>query len=143
MLCIFRAICLIMGRRIYYIKKMLTMLLMLAMFMSLLTACDSETQTQDDISIGLNDSNDTTNIADSMELVYTPSEAYIMACLKLAPNVLKVAAVTKDNDPNGDLNTDTGYYSAVFFAVDLINQDVVYGESLIDKYTDAGGCIEA
>lgn len=76
-------------------------------------------------------------------LVNCPTEEYIIACLRATPNVVSIEAVTEDNDPNGDLNTDGGYYAAVFFSVDLIDQDEVYGEDLIDRGTDAGGCIEA
>ena len=72
-----------------------------------------------------------------------PTEADIISCLLETPNVLEAAAVTADNDPEGNLNTEDGYYAAIYFSVDLVNQDEISGENLISKGTDAGGCIEA
>lgn len=125
-------------------KKLIALLLAFIMSLCYLTACSSDT---DDVTssdtLDRSESSVDTNDSDDMELVYTPTEAYIIACLEATSNVIEIVAVTEDNDPNGELNTDGGYYSAVFFSVDLIEQDDVYGDDLIDKGTDAGGCIEA
>jgi hypothetical protein len=78
----------------------------------------------------------------NLDLVNKPSEAYVIECLKATPNIVNVAAVTKDNDPNGKLNTEGGYYSAIFFSTDFLDDKDLSGDDLIDEGTDAGGCIE-
>lgn len=125
-------------------KKLIALLLVFVMSLCCLTACGSDTSntTSSDILEGSESSVDA-NELDGMKLVDAPTEAYIIACLEATPNVVEIAAVTEDNDPNGELNTDNGYYAAVFFSVDLIDQDDILGDDLIDKGTDAGGCIEA
>lgn len=74
---------------------------------------------------------------------FFPTEEHIINCLQETPNVLGVAPVTEDNDPNDGLQKEDGYYSAVYFFVNLIDPDTIYGDTLIDKGTDAGGCVEA
>lgn len=76
------------------------------------------------------------------ELVNAPAEAYIIECLKKAPNVIDISAVTEDNDPNGHLNKAGGYTAQVYFSSDLINQNEIDGITVIDKGTDCGGSIE-
>ena len=78
----------------------------------------------------------------NLELVNQPSEAYVIECLKATPHIVNVAAVTKDNDPNGKLNKEGGYYSAIFFSTDFLDNKDLSGDDLIDEGTDAGGCIE-
>lgn len=75
-------------------------------------------------------------------LVDAPSEAYIIECLLMVPGIVDIAAVTEDNDPNGNLNKAGGYTSQVYFSSELIDQNSVYGTDLIDKATDSGGSIE-
>lgn len=118
-------------------KRILTGLLSLLLLSGLLTACAS-TSTED-----TGESTTMANTDPRVYLVNAPTEEYIITRLLETPNITEVAAVTEDNDPNGNLNTDGGYYSAVYFSVDLINQDDVFGDDLIDKGTDAGGCVEA
>ncbi len=89
-----------------------------------------------------NDSDNKTNNINS-PLVETPTQEYIIDCLLKTPNILEVVPVTEENDPNGDLGGEGGYYSSVYFSVDLIDQNQVSGDDLIAKGTDAGGCIEA
>ena len=50
--------------------------------------------------------------------------------------------VTEDNDPNKMLNIDGGYVSCVYFTLSSIPQEVVKGDTIIEKGTDAGGAIE-
>lgn len=71
-----------------------------------------------------------------------PTEEFIIAGLREIPNIVDIAAATEYNDPNGQLNKEGGYISHVFFSVDVIDQDQIYGVTLIDKGTDAGGSIE-
>lgn len=129
-------------------KKIIPLSLASAMFFCCFTACNSDDVNIDTSSDSIESSitsivTESTRNESNVELVDNPSEEYIIACLQATPNVVEVMAVTEENDPNGDLNTEGGYYSAVYFSVDLINQDDVHGEDLIDKGTDAGGCIEA
>ena len=56
--------------------------------------------------------------------------------------MIDIAAATEDNDPNGQLHKAGGYTSAVYFSHENVDQGSVYGSSLIDKGTDAGGQIE-
>lgn len=75
-------------------------------------------------------------------LVDAPTEAYVLECLKKVENIKDISAVTEDNDPNGKLNKAGGYTAQVYFSSDLVNQSQVYGTSLIEKGTAAGGSIE-
>lgn len=76
------------------------------------------------------------------KLVDQPSESYIIECLQKVPCIIEIEAVTEDNDPIGQLNKPGGYTALVYFSYELVDQDEVYGDDLIDKGTDAGGCIE-
>ena len=75
-------------------------------------------------------------------LVNAPSEAYVISCLGKVTNVVDISAVTEDNDPNGNLNKAGGYTAQVYFSSDLIDQNSVYGTTVIDKGTDCGGSVE-
>lgn len=75
-------------------------------------------------------------------LVDAPTEAYVIQCLGKVENIVDISAVTEDNDPNGNLNKTGGYTAQVYFSSSLVNQNEVYGTSLIEKGTDAGGSIE-
>lgn len=75
-------------------------------------------------------------------LVDAPSEAYIIERLQKVENVVDISAVTEDNDPNGNLNKAGGYTAQVYFSSDLVDQDSVYGSTIIEKGTDCGGSIE-
>lgn len=75
-------------------------------------------------------------------LVNSPTESYIINCLKKASHVIDISAVTEDNDPNGHLNKAGGYTAQVYFSSDLINQDDINGSTVIEKGTDCGGSIE-
>lgn len=76
------------------------------------------------------------------QLVLAPSEAYVISCLKSVPNIVDISAVTEDNDPNGNLNKSGGYTAQVYFSSDLVDQSLVFGNSVIEKGTDCGGSIE-
>lgn len=119
------------------IKRLLQTALLVAILVGTLSACGS-----DSTDYANNKSVKTENSV-GLDLVNRPTEEYILSCLENTPNIIEVAAVTEENDPNGDLNAEGGYYSAIFFSVDVIDQNEVNGEGVIDKGTDAGGCIEA
>lgn len=77
------------------------------------------------------------------QLVNHPTEAYIIQCLKTIPEIVNISAVTEDNDPNGQLNKPGGYTATVYFAHAKIDLDKsIYGVTLIEQGTDAGGGIE-
>lgn len=89
-----------------------------------------------------NTGNNNTENNGENSLLYAPSEYYVISCLEKVPGILEIAAVTEDNDPNGNLNKQGGYISQVFFSYSLVDQAEVIGDNLIDKGTDAGGSIE-
>lgn len=74
--------------------------------------------------------------------ITNPEETFVLDRLKNVDTVVTSAAVTEDNDPNGLLHKAGGYTSAVYFESSNVNQGDVYGSDLIDKGTEAGGCIE-
>ena len=82
-----------------------------------------------------------TSIA-QMKQVTAPTEGFVTERLTGLPNITEMAAVTEDNDPNGNLNKAGGYTSCIYFTSDLVNQAEVYGDSIIDKGTDGGGAVE-
>ena len=71
-----------------------------------------------------------------------PTEAFIIAGLKEIPNIVDVEAATEYNDPNGQFNKANGYIADIFFSLDVINQRMITGTTLVEKGTDAGGSIE-
>lgn len=75
-------------------------------------------------------------------LVDNPDESYVITCLGRVSGVIDIAAATEDNDPNGQLHKAGGYTAAVYFSHENVDQSRVYGVSLIDKGTDAGGQVE-
>lgn len=86
-----------------------------------------------------------TELEDSIaqfQLVDNPTEQYVIECIDGLPNITGYEAATEDNDPNGNLNKQGGYTAAVFFSSDLVDQDSVYGDGILGKGTDGGGCIE-
>lgn len=112
-------------------KKIIIMLLMLSLCLSVI-ACGKT-------------KNGSTNTVDSKtkkDLTNAPSEEYVISCLRKVPGIIDVEAVTEANDPNGQLNKSGGYISQVYFSYSLVNQDSVYGNTVIEKGTIAGGSIE-
>lgn len=74
--------------------------------------------------------------------IMNPSELFVKNKLSNIDIITDMISVTEDNDPNGKLNKSGGYTSTVFFSVSLLDQSLIYGDTLIDKGTDAGGSIE-
>ena len=75
-------------------------------------------------------------------LVDNPTEAFVIERLGNVEDIVDISAVTEDNDPNGHLGKAGGYTAQIYFSNANINQSSVYGSTLIDKGTDAGGSIE-
>ncbi len=76
------------------------------------------------------------------KLVDCPSQEYVIECLNKVPGITEIAAVTEDNDPNGQLNKPGGYTAQVYFAYNLVPQESYLDGDLIEQGTDAGGSIE-
>lgn len=79
---------------------------------------------------------------EQMKLVTNPTEAFVIERLQAVEDIGDISAVTEDNDPNGQLGKDGGYTATVYFTSPLIDQSLVYGDSVIEKGTDAGGAVE-
>lgn len=82
------------------------------------------------------------NSIQQMKQITNPSEDFVIQRLQGIDGISGYQAVTEDHDPNGNLNKQGGYTAAVYFSSPWINQDEVYGNDIIDKGTDCGGCIE-
>ena len=74
--------------------------------------------------------------------IENPSEDFVKEKLSTVEQITDMAAVTEDNDPNGNLNKEGCYTSTVYFSVSLIDQSSILGDDVIDKGTLAGGSIE-
>lgn len=77
-----------------------------------------------------------------LKQVTNPSEDFVVQRLKGIDGISGYQPVTEDHDPNGSLNKQGGYTASVYFSSSLINQDEVYGNDIVDKGTECGGCIE-
>lgn len=71
-----------------------------------------------------------------------PSEDFVISRLYTVSDISGVEAVTEDNDPNGQLNKAKGYTAAVYFSVPGVDPSELFGSTIIEQGTDAGGCIE-
>lgn len=71
-----------------------------------------------------------------------PSEEFIIGRIQPIEGITGVAAATEDHDPNGNLNKAGGYTAQVYFSYSLVDQSTTFGDTLVDKGTDAGGSIE-
>lgn len=84
-------------------------------------------------------------LSDSIEqwkLVDNPSEEFVIERLRGVKGVGEISAVTEDNDPNGQLNKAGGYTATVYFTSPWVDQENVYGTTVIEKGTQGGGGIE-
>ncbi len=77
------------------------------------------------------------------KLLVNPEESFIKEKLEGAKNVENIAAVTEENDPNGNLNKPGGYTAQVYFSSPLVKDEygILTGDSIEDG-TDGGGSIE-
>ena len=76
------------------------------------------------------------------EQLTNPSEEFVISRIQPIEGITGVAAVTEDNDPNGNLNKAGGYTAQVYFSYSLVDQSQTFGNTLIDKGTQAGGSVE-
>ena len=77
-----------------------------------------------------------------MRQITAPTESFVIQRIADVESISGVQAVTEDHDPNGNLNKAGGYTACIYFSSSLINQDEVFGNDIVEKGTDCGGCIE-
>ncbi len=71
-----------------------------------------------------------------------PKQDLVNQRLKSIDSIKGIEAVTKENNPDGLLNKDGGYYGCLYFTTNLIDEKTIPGKSIVDKGTDAGGSVE-
>ena len=71
-----------------------------------------------------------------------PKQDFVIQKLKSIDSIKGIEAVTKENNPDGLLNKDGGYYGCLYFTTNLLDEKTIPGKSIVDKGTDAGGAIE-
>ncbi len=71
-----------------------------------------------------------------------PTEEFVIERLNQVASIANIAAVTEENDPNGNLGKAGGYTAQVFFSSPLLKTETIAGNSLVNRGTDAGGSIE-
>lgn len=77
-----------------------------------------------------------------MAQITNPTGDFVVLRLQQIAQIGEIQGVTEDNDPNGSLNKQGGYTSATYFTSTLVNQEDVYGSGVVEKGTNAGGCVE-
>lgn len=82
------------------------------------------------------------NSIQQMEQITNPTGDFVIERISEIETVGEIQGVTEDNDPNGNLNKQGGYTSTTYFTCPLIDQSTVIGNSVTDKGTDGGGCVE-
>lgn len=97
-------------------------------------------------------SNDTSTINDMTKAnenvilmakqVVAPEQEFVMERLKEVEIIDAIESVTEQNDVNGLLGKENGYYGCVYFSTNLLDNNEILGNSLVDKGTDGGGAIE-
>ena len=77
-------------------------------------------------------------------LVDAPDAAFVIDRLSRVPEILRIAAATEDNDPNGNLGKPGGYTAQVYFSSSLVSEAYAYlsDDEIIETGTDCGGSIE-
>jgi vacuolar-type H+-ATPase subunit I/STV1 len=76
-----------------------------------------------------------------LKQITNPTSDFVIQRLKEVSSITGTQAVTENNDPNGNLNKQSGYTAAVYFTDKDVTEEVD-GRDIVDKGTDAGGCIE-
>lgn len=81
------------------------------------------------------------NSVKQLEQITNPKDTFIEERLKEINTIQGVQHVTEDHDPNGSLNKQGGYTATVYFSDNQVTEPIE-GADVVDKGTDAGGCIE-
>lgn len=74
--------------------------------------------------------------------ITNPTEEWVCERLNSVKSITDMEAVTLSKDPNGLLGKEGGYTSCVYFTVQGIDESSVKGNSIVEKGTDVGGCVE-
>lgn len=77
-----------------------------------------------------------------MKQVTAPAEDFVIECLQSIEGITGIEAATEDNDPNGNLGKPGAYIAQIYFSHSSVDQDRLFGDSIIEKGTDSGGSIE-
>lgn len=85
---------------------------------------------------------DNKNAISIVSRLICPKQDYIEQKLKSIDTIKGVEAVTKENDPDGILGKEGGYYDCLYFTTNLIDESSIPGKSVVEKGTDAGGAVE-
>lgn len=70
--------------------------------------------------------------------VINPTEEYVVQCLKLVDEINEIS----DNSIEDSSISQDGCFAVFYFSSSLIDQDKVYGDTLVKKGTESGGSIE-
>lgn len=74
--------------------------------------------------------------------ITAPDTEWVSLRLQALEPVTGVQAVTQENDPNRLLGKQGGYTGCIYFSLKQIDPDQIPGETLTQKGTDCGGCVE-
>ena len=74
--------------------------------------------------------------------ITSPTQELVISKLKTVSGITGFMAVSESNDPNNMLGKESGYSACIYFTIDSIDADLVKGNSIVEKGTDAGGAIE-
>ena len=86
--------------------------------------------------------NDNENAITIVKQLICPKQDFVQQKLKSIDAIKDIEAVTEENNPDGMLNKDGGYYGCLYFTTILIDENSIPGKSIVDKGTDAGGAVE-
>lgn len=86
--------------------------------------------------------NDNENAIAIVKQLICPKQDFVQQKLKSIDAIKDIEAVTEENNPDGMLNKDGGYYGCLYFTTILIDENSIPGKSIVDKGTDAGGAVE-
>lgn len=83
-----------------------------------------------------------TNSIEQRKLVTAPTEAFVIERLQGVDGIGEIAAETEETDGNGLLGKKGAYYAKIDFISPLVNQNEVYGSTVVEKGCEGGGSIE-
>lgn len=116
--------------------KKFSIVILLAIALLLSTSCTSTVNTEIAESENIL-SNENSAITDN-----NFTEEYIISCLNKINEIDEIEPLTKEDDTYDRLGKKGYYISQIFFSSIHLDQGEIYGNDLISKGTDAGGCVE-
>ena len=106
-----------------------------------------EAKTLEDLKTAVKEAKNSIRKAPKMESdtqlaqITNPKYTFIEERLKEVDTIQEVQHATEEHDPNGLLNKQGGYTASIYFSDSQVTEPV-YGTDIVDKGTEAGGCIE-